>query len=133
MADILADGLAFLTRQFTEYVSEPATYARGYDAVDVRVTLGKKLLKLEDADGGIRMEWTDLDACIPTADFDFGNGVMITPERGDLLYVTIGNHVQVFEAFPYGGTESVWRWADPIGQTMVRIHFKHIDSEGPYY
>lgn len=133
MANLLGWGLGILTRRLKAYASEPCTYARGYQSVDVDAVIGEKLLKLQDADGNIRMEHTDLDACIPTDGFDFGDGVPITPERGDLLYVTIGGQVQVFQAFPYGGTESVWHWSDPIGQTEVRVHFKHVETQGPYY
>lgn len=124
MADLLADGLAFLTQQLKAYASQTVTYARGYDSVDVQATFGNKLLKLDDGFGGIRMEWTDIDFLIPAADLDFGDG-MLTPTRGDLVHVTIGSQVQTFEVLPIGN-EPAWRWSDPH-QSMYRIHTKWID------
>lgn len=128
MADLLKDGLAWLTGQLKAHASEPVTYARGYDAVDVQATLGQKLLKLDDGLGGIRLEWTDLDLLIPAADLDFGSGP-VTPERGDLVYLVVAAEVQTFEVAPYGG-ESCWRWSDPH-QSIRRIHAKFVATE-PY-
>ena len=132
MADLLRDGLAFLTKQLKAYASVSIVYARGYDSVDVQATLGNKLLKLDDGFGGIRMEWTDLDLLIPAADLTFAyGGDPITPERGDLVYLTQGHQVQVYEVFPFGN-EPPWRWADPH-QSMYRIHAKWINTESIGY
>lgn len=127
--NLLRTGLAWLTGQLKANASEAIVYARGYDSVECRATLGTKLLKLDDGMGGFRMEWTDLDFLIPAADLDFGDGP-ITPLRGDVVHLTIsgGSDVQTFEVVPYGGTEAVWRWADPH-QSMIRVHAKYIDTE----
>lgn len=126
MADLLKDGLAFLTAQLKAHASETVTYARGYDTVDVQATFGQKLLKLDDGNGGIRMEWTDLDFCVPAADLDFGSGP-VEPERGDQIYVTAGSETQVFEVVPFG-SDPPWRWSDPH-QSMLRIHTKRISTD----
>ncbi len=128
MGDILKDGLAFLTAQLKANASQTITYARGLNSVDVQATFGKKLLKLDDGLGGIRMEWTDMDFLIPAADLKFGS-TPITPERGDLIYLTEPYDVQVFEVMPYG-SDPAWHWSDPH-QSMYRIHAKFIDDE-PY-
>ncbi len=128
MGDILKDGLAFLTAQLKANASQTVTYARGLSSVDVQATFGKKLLKLDDGLGGIRMEWTDMDFLIPAADLKFGSNP-ITPERGDLIYLTEPYDVQVFEVMPYG-SDPAWMWSDPH-QSMYRIHAKFIDDE-PY-
>lgn len=126
--NLLKQGLAFLTQQMTEYASEPITYRRGASSVDVQAVVGRKLLRVEDADGGIRVELTDLDVCIPMDAFSFNGVDRIEPARGDLIELTLPYDVQTFEVLPVGN-EPAWRWADPIGQTMVRIHAKHIDTE----
>jgi hypothetical protein len=76
------------------------------------------------------MEWTDLDFIIASADLFFSYGDLITPERGDLIYLERAPYdVQTFEVSPYG-SEPAWRYTDPY-QTMLRIHTKEIDLE-PY-
>ena len=125
--DMLADGLAWLTDQLKANASQPVTYARGYDSVDVRATFGKKLLKLDDGFGGIRMQWTDMDFLIKAADLSFTPGSIITPTRGDLIHVTYASDVQTFEVFPFGN-EAPWRWSDPH-QSIYRIHTKWINAE----
>ncbi len=130
MADMLKDGLAFLTSQLKAYASQTVTYARGYDSVEVQATFGQKLLKIDDGFGNIRMEWTDLDFCIPAADLHFGDLVTITPTRGDLIYILAGDQYETFEVMPFGG-DAAWRWSDPH-QSMYRIHAKHIGTEAYY-
>lgn len=135
--NLLRTGLAWLTGQLKTNASEAIVYARGYDSVECRATLGSKLLKLDDGMGGFRMEWTDLDFLIPAADLNF-DGFPVIPERGDLVHLTVApmnpsfndgmDNVQTFEVVPYGGTEAVWRWADPH-QSMMRVHTKYIDTE----
>ncbi len=132
MTDLLQSGFTVLANLLKQYASQLVTYARGYDAVDIQACFGKKLLKLDDGFGGIRMEWTELDIIIPdVSDFHFGDGIMIIPERGDLIYITRAPYdVQTFEAVPYDNREPVWHWCDPY-QTSLRIHTKEIDVE-PY-
>lgn len=126
MSDMLKVGLAWLSDRLIENASEPVTYARGYDFVDIRAAFGRKLLKLDDNAGGIRMEWTDMDFLIRASDLLI-NGVPITPMRGDKIFAVIGEQAQAFEVLPYGN-DPPWRWADPY-QSMYRIHTKHVDTE----
>jgi hypothetical protein len=118
MPNMLRDGLAWLTGQLRDYASEVVT-----------ATFGAKLLQLDDGSGGIRVEYTDLDFCIPADQLDFGAG-RFTPERGDLIDVTMPYDTQTFEVFPFG-SDPPWRWSDPH-QSMVRVHTKHIDTEQFY-
>jgi hypothetical protein len=130
MADMLADGLAFLTKTLKASASQTVTYARGTQSVQAQATFGNKLLKLTDEFGQIRMQWTDMDFCIPASDLPFATwSGPDNPDRGDLVYVSQPdqNQVQVFEVFPFG-TEPPWRWADPH-QSMYRVHCKYIDKE----
>lgn len=130
--NLLRTGLTWLTQQLKAQVSEAIVYARGYDSVECRATLGKKLLKLDDGAGGFRIEWTDMDFLVPAADMTFDGGMTrVVPERADLIFLSLtgDDDVQVFEVTAYG-SDPPWRWSDPFGQ-MRRIHGKHIDSE-PY-
>lgn len=127
MSDLIKDGLAWLTGQLRENVSQVVTYARGSDAVDVPATLGRKLLKLDDGMGGIRIEWTDMDFLIPAADLVM-DGVPLVPQRGDRVFLIAAYDVQEFEVFPFGN-EPAWRWSDP-NQSMYRIHTKLISGVG---
>mgnify|MGYP001176916635 FL=1 len=126
--DLIRVGLSLLTQTLKATASQPVTYVRGLDSVDVRATFGRKLLKLDDGAGGIRMEWTDMDFLIPSADLVIG-GESITPQRGDRVFMLAGENVQEFEVMPFG-SDPAWIWSDPH-QSMFRIHAKHIGSE-PY-
>lgn len=128
MTDILADAAAFLATRLTAVASRGVTYARGPDSVDLYATFGKKLLKLDDGDGGIRMEWTDLDLIIPAADLVL-LGEPIQPERGDLVYIVggEGEGTAIYEVAAYGG-EPPWRWCDPH-RNLFRIHCKYVEME----
>lgn len=133
MADLLKDGLAFLTKQLRAHASQTVTYARGANSVQVQATFGSKLLKLNDMFGNIRLEWTDLDFCIPAADLE---SILIDPndpDHGDEIFVIQAdqNEVQVYEVEHVNG-EPPWRWSDPH-QSMYRIHAKYMRTESiPY-
>jgi len=129
MADIIKDATLILSEILKDFASQTVTYARGYDSVDVPATFGAKLLKTHDQFGGVRMEWTDLDFIIPSAELKFGTE-LITPERDDLIYVSQGGQVQVYEVRPFGA-EPPWRWSDPY-LVNYRIHTKLIDTEDVY-
>ena len=129
MADVLKDGLAWLTGKLREYAAQTVTYSRGTDSVDVPATFGKKLLKIDDGMGGIRVEWTDMDFLIPAADLVL-NGSPVIPQRGDLIHITEAYDTQTFEVLPFG-SEPAWRWSDPH-QSMLRIHTKRVNLEAFY-
>ncbi len=128
MADILQAGIQVLTGLLKTYASQKITYVRGYDSVDVQATYGKKLLKIDDGFGGIRLQWTDMDFLIPAADLFFSYGDLVIPHRGDIIYLTIGDQTQTFEVFPFGN-EPPWRFSDPY-QQIIRVHTKLIDING---
>lgn len=132
MADIMANGLAWLTQQLKANASQTVVYARGPNSVSVQTTFGKKLLRLDDGFGGLRVQWTDMDFLIAAADLTFDGVTPITPHRGDFIYLTQGTDVQTFEVFPFGN-EPPWRFSDPY-QLMYRIHAKYVAKNpiGPY-
>lgn len=133
MADMLKDGLAFLTSQLRANASQTVTYTRGPESIDVQATFGKKLLKINDQFGGVRLEWTDMDFLIPAADVA---PILIDPKNpddGDLIFVSQPdqNQVQVY-IVEHIESESPWMWSDPH-QSMYRIHGKHVRTDAiPY-
>lgn len=125
MADVLKDALAFLTKTFAEQASVLATYARGYDSAQVHTTMGRKVLRQVNVDGLV-IVYTSMDHVIPAAEIDFGDGPVI-PQRGDFIYVDTPHGTEAFEVLPMGD-EDCYRWADPLGQTQLRIHTKNVDA-----
>jgi hypothetical protein len=125
MANMLKTGLAHLTSMLATHASETVVYSRGGDSVSVSATVGQKLLRLTDMEGGSRLEYTDLDFIIPTAQLVL-SGSPILPERGDLIERTIDDEVSRYEVSPYG-SDPAWRYSDPY-QSVVRIHTKSVDE-----
>jgi len=123
MPNVLALGLAFLTDQLITHASELITYSRGASSVAIRATYGKKLLKIDDGEGGFRIEFTDMDFLIRASDLIL-SAVAITPERGDTIAITVGVGTETFEVFPFNA-EPAWRWSDPH-RSMIRVHCKHV-------
>lgn len=126
MSDMLESGMAFLAQQLKQHASQLVTYIRGYDQVDVYATFGRKLLKLQDLDFGVRMQWTDMDFLILADDLQFG-GEKILPMRGDLVVTQVDGKVKTFEVLPYD-SDPPWRWSDPF-QKMMRIHTKLVNIQ----
>ncbi len=126
--DLLKIGLATLTAKLSQSASQNIVYMRGTDYVETVATLGSKLLKLDDGEGGVRMQWTDMDFLIPAEGFEF-DGEPIVPQRGDRVRLLAGEAIEEFEVMPFGG-DAPWRWSDPH-QSMFRVHTKHIGDE-PY-
>lgn len=129
---MLQEGLAFLTTELEEFASQTVTYETDQGSGDVSATFGQKLLKLQDDIGNLRVEWTDMDFCIPSANLFRIFDQDFIPQRGHLIHLVPKfqpDSVQTFEVAPYGN-EGPWKWADPH-QSMFRIHTKWIKAE-PY-
>ena len=126
MANMLKTGLAFLTEQLLTHAADPITYARGFDSVDIDAMYDRKLLKVSDLSGGLRIEFTDMSFKIRAADLVL-SGCLKTPERGDLIHVPVNENVETFEVLPFGD-EPCWRWLDPFHYGLI-VHTKHVDTE----
>lgn len=128
-ADLLRDGLAWLSAQLKAGASQQVVYRRGTESVTVNAVVGKSLLKLDDGYGGVRVTWTDRDFVIAAQDLILGGNVTL-PQRGDRIEQTIDGVTHVFEVAAPGG-EPEWRWSDPH-QIMLRIHTVKLEEEsGP--
>ena len=114
MADLLAQGAAWLEQQRTRHLTTSVTYVRGAHSVVVAATIGRT--KFETDDGtAVRVEFTDRDFLILAADLVLG-GQATVPARGDL----IREGVMEFEVLD-------WRFSDPYRQTL-RITTKHVGA-----
>lgn len=123
--DILARGMAWLTDQLQAHLSQPVIYQRGALKVALCATFGRKLLRIDDGFGSIRMEWTDRDFLVPASKLKLG-GQAVLPERGDRVKVQEGGVTHVYEVLA-PGNEPPWRWCDPY-RRMIRIHSKLIEE-----
>lgn len=125
MADLLQAGLAWLGSQLKQHASRTVTYVRGNDSVPVQATPAKT--EFEQADThGFKIDSEIRDFLIAAADLVL-NGVVVLPERGDLIQDTDSTTVHVFEVVPIGN-EPPYRYSDPY-RLMLRIHVREIDTE----
>lgn len=114
MADLLAQGAAWLEQQRTKHLATSVTYVRGVQSVVVAATIGRT--KVEADDGHVvRVEFTDRDFLILAADLVL-NDQPSEPQRGDL----IREGPREFEVLD-------WRYSDPYRQTL-RITTKHVGA-----
>lgn len=126
--NMLRTGLDWLTTSLAANAADEVIYSRGGDSVVVRATYGEKLLRLDDGEGGVRIEWADLDFCIP-ADQLVIAAEAIEPKRGDMIYVTGSDGAtRTYRVSPLDG-DQCYR-SIHLG-SMVRVHTKHVGTE-PY-
>ena len=129
MADMLKSAVEYLRDTIAAEVSRSVTYRRGAASVTIDATLGKKLLKLGDDLGGLRMAHAERDYVIPAEDLIL-SGSLTTPAKGDQI-VDAGDDdgvVRVWEVLSPGGDEAVWQWVDPY-QVLARVFCKFVDTE----
>lgn len=116
MANLLADGLAWLTQQMEAHASTAVTYRRGPDSVTWHATIGRLLLRVSDA-RGVSVRLTDRDFIGPADELaDF-----VPPREGDTIDVVMGEVTKRFTLKRFGD-ESCWRYADEQGETSIRVH-----------
>ena len=127
MADLLESGQDWLAGKLKAHASRGVLYLRGASQVAVSATIGRTLLKLDDGYGGIRMEWTDRDFLIQSADLNFGGGP-IEPAAGDLIKETVGATQTTYEVASFG-SDPPFRPSDPFA-IVLRIHTKLVATEG---
>lgn len=123
--DLMATGIAWLAEKLPAVAGQPIVYERDGNRIALCVTLGRKLLLLDDQLGGVRVEYTDRDYLIPAVSLVF-DGEPITPRRGDLIYEVRDGRRQKFEVWA-PGIEPPWRWSDPYHKT-IRVHCKLVQT-----
>jgi hypothetical protein len=126
MSDLLEAGMAWLASQLKTHVSRLVIYQRDDAQVAIQATVGRTLLKLDDGEGGVVLQWTDRDFLISAADLVLG-GSLTLPQRGDRIRETLGAVTRVYEVMA-PGDEPPWRHSDPYGK-VLRIHTKLVLTE----
>jgi len=123
VADMLADGLAFLSEALLANASKSVVYSRGAASVTLQAIIGSSLLRLTDGQGGSFIERTDRYYLFAPGDLVL-NSVTTTPQRGDRIAETTAGAATVYEVMPPDG-EPPWRYSDPH-RNLYRVHAKRV-------
>jgi hypothetical protein len=123
VADLLAQGSAWLEDQRHRYLTLTVTYRRGDQSVQVQATIGRTIFRLDaPGDGfGVTTRYVSRDYLIRAADLVL-NGEQTLPQRGDEIVESNG---VTHEVMGPGSGEPDWRFSDPQRLTL-RIHTKEI-------
>lgn len=113
MADLLADGAAWLSGQLKTAAGRSVTYQRGGDTADVVATIGQSQFQSANESGAIEV-WESRDYLISVNDLPFG-----PPRRGDLVLEQVGGEILTYEVGAPRGI-SVAHY-DPF-RTLARVH-----------
>ena len=124
-------GFEWQSGQFKAHGSRMTTYVRGYDSIDIVGMPGNRRSQATQADGSMKIEFSDLSITYKLDDFTFDGLNPIEPERGDYIYVERkdGSAVDIFAVLPLGyeGTHRI----DP-DRTRITVHTK-LDRTEEYY
>lgn len=122
MADVLADGMAWLDAQLRAHASESVTYSRDpYGDLEILATRGSKPMRTM-ADFGPRIDFTVQDWFIAASELVI-DGEPATPRKGDRIYAISRGMLQTYEVLSPGGDEPAWRWSD-ASEVTLRVHTK---------
>lgn len=141
----LKQNLAWLTDRLTENAADVVRYERAGDSVLCRAVYGEKMLRIDDGAGGVRMEWSDLDFCIPVSQLVLGGtatavdddgvptaivgGERITPRRGDRIFVEGAyGETRVYRVMPLDSMGDSTHRLIHLGDAW-RIHTKWVEEE----
>ncbi len=125
MADMIADGLAYLARQLKANCSQPVIVSDGTHSVTLQATFESQMLRVSDGQGNTAVERPDADFVFTAADLNFGSGI-VEPADGWTITATFGSVNKQFKLMRVNqGQEPSWRYTDPF-QTMVRAHTKYM-------
>jgi len=125
MADLLAQGSAWLEAQRTAHMTRTVSYQRGAESLEVAATVGKTVFEVDKGYGIVeRLEARDY--LVLAGDLVLG-GQPALPKAGDRVREVQGTAAFVYEVMA-PGNESCWRYSDPYRQTL-RIHTKLVATE----
>jgi hypothetical protein len=125
MTDLLHRSAEWLARQMQKHAGQEIHYRRGATVLQVRATIGRSELAVDDGQGGVVIEHTDRDFLIRAEDF-FLNGRLTEPKSGDRIEEFTNQRTFVYEVLAPKG-HPVWRYDDPYRQ-MIRIHTKLVEQ-----
>lgn len=129
MADLLAQGSAFLEDQRHKHMTRLVAYRSGNSEVELSATVGRTLFEQSD-DRGLLSRVESRDFLVRAVDLVIG-GEPVTPRAGDQVRETGDDGVTLFiyEVMAPGG-EPPFRFSDPYRRTL-RIHTKHTGTIPP--
>lgn len=117
---IMSESLAWLSDNMKTHLSETGKIRRADDETpSIAMTVGKTMADVEGSNG-VTVRTNIADFLIHAADYKI-NGVAVEPQRGD--QIDYGG--KTYEAVPIAGGE-VWRYAENVNRTRLRIHTKEI-------
>ena len=115
MANMLADGAAWLAGQLKASAGSAVTYQRGGDTAAVTATIGRSQFEATNQSGVIEV-WESRDFLIPLADLPFGE-----PQRGDLVIEgELSYEVSAPRGVPVAHYDAF--------RSMARVHTKLTDT-----
>ncbi len=124
MPDLLQQASDWLQNQRAKFMSRMVVYQRGEQTLQIAATIGQTVFEVDDGTGAaLRVESRDF--LITASDLVLG-GQAVTPQRGDRITETDGDHSYVYEVMA-PGDEPCWRYSDPYRRTY-RIHTKQVDA-----
>ena len=124
MADLLADGAAWLAGQLKAAAARPVIFVRGNSAIEVSATVGMSSFQAADQNGVLE-QFESRDFIIDVADLPFGE-----PQRGDKVVETIDGIAITYDVSTPRGMP-LWRYGDAFRRT-ARIHTVQSDSGVTY-
>lgn len=124
MADMLADGAAWLTDRLRSSAASTVAYVRSGNTATVPATIGQSRFESQDGSGVIE-QWESRDFIIKTAELPYGE-----PQRGDRIYEQLGGVAQIYEVAAPRGVP-LFHYGDAF-QTCVRVHTKRVDADVQY-
>jgi len=123
MSTLMERAVTMAARAMPAAAGGDIVYQRGGElSGEIAATFGKTEFQVESAEG-VRIEHTDRDFIFLMANLVVG-GVLILPEKGDLITILGGPAGEVFEVLAPGGAQ-VYRACDPAG-VLIRVHTKKV-------
>ena len=120
MANMLADGAAWLAGELASAAGSSVVYQRGASSATVTATVGRSQFEAANQSGVIET-WESRDFLIRTSVFPYG-----LPQRHDRVVETVGGAAVTYEVAAPRGVP-VYHYGDAF-RTMLRVHTKAIDD-----
>ena len=125
MVDLLQRGVAWLNQQRAQHLSQPVTYQRGGETVQLAATLGQTTVEVTD-DTGATVKSPQMDFIVSSSELVLG-GVIAMPRIGDRIHIVDATgKTLVYEVLSLPDGRH-YRPCDPGGR-MLRIHAKQVDE-----
>lgn len=120
MADLIQTGNDWLAEQMQAYASQPVTYSRGDDDIELLATAEPPTQEL-DAAGGAIIDALAIAFVVQAADLVIDD-TTIKPQRGDVIVFG----PRTFGVVEPGPGEPPWSYADPY-RKLMRIHARELN------